>query len=140
MIRGIFIAIFLFLAQGSNAAASYHPSINHDRLNGQEYLYLCDAGFEDQAFAIPFSDTVWRLYECARFVQKLRHKLQASSVHGYEVCIPHEIESAEIVYLGMLWLDDHPEEAEKTADEVVSAALFREWPCLANRRPPAGSN
>jgi|MDSW01.1.fsa_nt_gb hypothetical protein len=83
----------MLVLTGKGAAASYHPSINLDRLDGREYQYLCDAGFEDQALAVPFSDTVWRLHESALFIQKLKHKLTETSVHGYDVYIPIEVGS-----------------------------------------------
>lgn len=136
MIRRVITILVVLFGSSGGAVAAYHPPIDFDRLDGREYLYLCEAGMESEAFAEPFSDTVWRLHECARFVQKLRNKLRETSVHGYTVCIPNDVAGVEIVFISLGWLEEHPEETEKTADEIVSAALFREWPCAANSLSP----
>lgn len=136
--RRIVVTIFMYVWWTSGAVAYYHPPIDPDRLDGREYLYLCEAGLEELAVPEPFSDIVWRLYECEQFVLKLRSNISERPVHDYDVCMPLDVENIEIVYLGMRWLDEHPEDMDKTADDVISAALYREWPCVADDPPVDG--
>lgn len=132
--RIFLISVTLMMIWTGNVFASYHLPIALNRLDGTEYLYLCEAGLDEEDIVESFSNTVWRLHECERFILALRHKLPKTSVHSYDACIPENITNIELVYLGVLWLNEYSDETEKTADEVVSTAINREFSCSRSRQ------
>ncbi len=137
--RLFLISAALMMICTGNVFASYHPPIDLNRLDGAEYLYLCEVGLDDEDIVEPFSNALWRLHECERFILELRHTLSKTSVHGYDTCIPENVTNIELVYLGVLWLNEYPGETEKTADEIVSAAINREFPCSPRGQVPGMS-
>lgn len=129
MIWRVAILLLGAVAWTSGAAAHSHPAVNFNALDGREYLYLCEAGMAADLPLDPFSDTVWRLYQCEQFILRFRQKISKIRVRGYRICIPLDAENIELVYLGMRWLDEYPHYLGNSADDVLAAALHREWPC-----------
>jgi len=129
LIWGMAIIFLTALAWTSGAAAHNHPDVNYNAMDGREYLYLCEAEIATGLPLEPFSDTVWRLYECEQFILQFRQKISQMRVRGDQICIPLDAENIELVYLGMRWLDEYPHYLGNSADDVLAAALHREWPC-----------
>ncbi len=110
------------------AHAAFHPFVDLNRLDIGEFLFICQVDEPD--IVPPSEDEIyWRLTECEKFITQLSDRLIEHAVHGYRACISLDTSLLELVDVGIIWLEDHPHDLDRPADEVIAKALAIEWPC-----------
>lgn len=117
-----------FLILIAPAHSAFHPFVDLDRLDTGEFLFICQV---DELNIVPPSqdEVYWRLTECEKFITQLSDRLIEHAVHGYRACISSDTSLLELVDVGIIWLEDHPHDLDRPADEVIAKALSVDWPC-----------
>ncbi len=68
---------------------------------------------------------------CLGYVLGISDAVNNFAVAGREACIPRNVLNAQVQYIVRRYLADHPELLDRTALELVAAALSDAFPCSA---------